>query len=293
MRAPPGGLERAMMKFAAKLALLPLAALALGPAGAREAPPQAFSVEGYSDLADLTLGAPAILRGTVTKADRLSAKDAPDVSPGRVRVLVEASVQAAIAAPSAVAPVVKYLWETKADAKGKPPKLKGAAVLLFARPVSGREDQILLTGPNSQIAATASAEATVRRILTEARDPELRTFRVTGIANAFHVPGSIPGEAETQIFLATATQRPVSLVVLSRPGQPKSYSLATGDVIDEAAKPIPPQTLLWYRLACTLPSALPAGVAGGPDAASQAATAEDYRFVVDSLGKCGRTLRTN
>lgn len=275
-----------LLLFAAHLSAAEIAA-------ARAAPPQAVVVEGYSDLADLTLGAPTILRATVTKSDRLNAKEAPDVPPGRVRLLVEATVMAAIAAPSAVAPMVKYLWETAADAKGKPPKLKAATVLLFARPVAGREDQILLTGPNSQIAATASAEATVRRILTEARDPELRALRVTGIANAFHVPGSLPGESETQIFVATASQRPVSLVVLSRPGQPKSYSLATGDVIDEAAKPIPPQTLLWYRLACALPAALPPGITGGLDAGSQAATAADYRFVLESLGKCGRTLRRN
>lgn len=267
--------------------------LATAPVVAAPAVPTALPVEGFSDLADLTLGAPVILRAVVTKADRLGAKDAPDLPPGRARLLMQATVQAAILAPSAVAPVVRYLWELPTDARGKVPKLKGAGVLLFVRPVAGREDQIVPTGPNSQIAATPSAEANIRRIIAESRDPMVRDLRITGVTSAFHVAGSIAGEAETQIFLGTANQRPVSLVVLSRPGQPKSFSFATGDVIDEAATAIPVNSMLWYRLACTLPPTLPAGTAREMSEGDRVAAAADYRFVIKSLGPCGRTLKTN
>ena len=269
-----------------KLALILVAPVLLVSAAP---PPSARVVEGFADLADLTLAAPIVLRATVAKAERLNVKEAPDVPPTQARMLVEAAVQAAIVAPGAVAPSVKYLWQTPLDAKGKPPKLKGAPVLLFLRPVPGREDQVTLIAGQGQIAATPAAEATVRRILTERRDPAA-ALRVTGIANAFHVPGSVPGEAETQIFLTTAAE-PVSLVVLSRPGQPQSWSFATGDVIDEAARSIPRNTLLWYRLACALPRALPAAAVKELGDSDRAAAAADYRFVLTSLGPCGRTLR--
>lgn len=272
-----------------------LAIFVLMPAGASatRVMPTAAAVEGFSDLADLTLAAPVIVRATLNKVDRLGARDAPDVAPGRARFLMQAAVQTAILAPTAVAPMVRYLWETNTDARGKVPKLKGAAVLLFVRPVPGREDQIILTGANSQISATPTAEAMIRRIIIESRDPMVRDLRITGVTSAFHVAGSIAGEAETQIFLATATQRPVSLVVLSRPGQPKSFSFATGDVIDEAATAIQVNTVLWYRLACSLPAGLPAGTARELSDGDRTAAMADYRFVVTALGPCGRTLKTS
>ncbi len=107
---------------------------------------------------------------------------------------------------------------------------------------------------------------------------------VTGIASAFRVPGAVPGEAESQFFLSTRSGKPVSLVVLTRPGEKRQLSVALGDVIDDAAAGVPPQTLLWYRLACTLPPALPPGLGAAADVAG------DYRFVRDSLGPCGRTF---
>lgn len=273
--------------------ILAAALITAGRLSAAPIVPTATPVEGFSDLADLTLGAPVILRANLTKVERLSAKDAPDIAQGRARLLIQATVQAAIVAPTAIAPRVNYLWEVPTDARGKVPKLKGAAVLLFARPVPGREDQLIPTGPSAQINATPSAEATIRRIIAENREPAVRDLRITGVTSAFHVAGSIAGEAETQIFLATATQRPVSLVVLSRPGQPKSFTFATGDVIDEAAAVIPANTMLWYRLACTLPPTLPPGTARELSTGDRAAAATDYRFVINSLGPCGRTLKTS
>jgi len=235
----------------------------------------------YADLAALSLGSPVIVRATIAKAERLDAKDAPDIAPGTVRLLVRVRVTAALLAPDAVPAELEYLYETRLDQRGKPPKLKDVPVLLFLRP-GDRPGQYALTGARAQLADDAVTEATVRGVLAEAR---AGVPVITGVASAFRVPGSVPGEAESQFFLSTARGRPISLVVLSRPGQERLVSLALGDVIDEAAAGVKPRTLLWYRLACFLPRALPAGV--GDD---RAGLEDDWSFVIASLGPCERTL---
>jgi len=78
--------------------------------------------------------------------------------------------------------------------------------------------------------------------------------------------------------------------VLARPGQPKGFSVALGDVSDDAASSVPRDTLMWYKLACALPRALPAPAVAELEEADRAAVAADYRFVLDSLGPCQRTL---
>ena len=111
---------------------------------------------------------------------------------------------------------------------------------------------------------------------------------ITGIASAFHTAGTITGEGETQIFLSTVTGAPISMTVLTRPGQPKRWAFALGEIVDEAAAPPAPDTLAWYRLACFLPRALPdAAVAELAGADADAARA-DYSFIAQSLGPCAR-----
>lgn len=267
-------------------ALLALLLVGLTPLPATA---QTATVEGFADLADLTLPAPVVLRATIVKADRLNRKEAPDVPAGRVRFLVEAQVQGVLVSREVVPARIEYLWDGALDARGKPPKLKGADVLLFLRRVPNRAAQYQLTSPRGQVAWTPRADAAVRRVLTDVRSPELRDLRITGIGNAFHVRGSIPGEAESQIFLTTASGRPVSLVVLSRPGQAKSFSVALSDVIDDAAASVPRDTLMWYRLACALPAAIPVAATAELTDEDRAAVAADYRFVQGALGPCGRT----
>jgi hypothetical protein len=275
--------------------ILPLLVALLAPSAAiaqRPPPPLPTGTEAYADLADLALAAPIVLRGTVAKAARLSPRDAPDVAPGRVRMLMTVSVTGVIAAPVTLPATVSYLWDGPLDARGRPPKFKGQQLMLFLRQPPGRSDQFQLVGSNAQIPLTSTADATVRSILTEARDPSLRNLRIVRVGNAFHVPGSVPGEAESQIFLHSADGRPISLVVLSRPGEAKSWSVSLGDVIDESAKPAAPRTLLWYRLACALPAQLPATSTGHMTSAAEIDAARaDYAFVMSALGPCGRTTR--
>ena len=239
----------------------------------------------YADLAGLTLASPVIVRATVAKAERLSPADAPGLAPGMARLLVSAKVAAALLAPDAVPAELSYLVETPLDPKGRPPKLKDTSLLLFLRPGT-RAGEYALTSARAQLTDDPSAEATVRAVLGEMRTG---VPVVTGIASAFRVPGAVPGEAESQFFLATADSRPISLVVLSRPGQTRAVSLALGDVIDDAAAGVKPDTLLWYRLACFLPRTLPASV-GGDD---RAGLADDWAFAVASLGACARSSRSS
>ena len=63
-----------------------------------------------------------------------------------------------------------------------------------------------------------------------------------------------------------------------------------GEIVDDAAVPPARDTLLWYRLACALPDALPASSTRAMAMLDAEAARRDYRLVVESLGRCGRTL---
>ena len=250
-------------------------------AGALLAATLPANATSFADLAALSLAAPVVVRATVTRAERLGRRDAPDVAAGNARLLVTAATTAAIAAPGEVPPRLTYLVDVPLDARGRPPKLTGGDVLLFVRP-GAAPDQVVLVAAQGVVPWSAAADGTVRSVLTAARRGDAPV--VTGVTSAFRVPGAVPGEAESQFFLSTRDGKPVSLVVLTRPGEGRRLTVATGDVIDDAAKPVPRDTLLWYRLACGLPRTLPANVDAGPD------VADDYRFVLSSLGPCGRTF---
>ena len=249
-----------------------LALLAAGPSPAAS----------FADLAALSLAAPVVIRATIYKAERLKPRDAQGVAPGSVRLLVSAATTAAIVAPGEVPPRITYLVDQPLDARGKPPPLLRSDVLLFLRADPAVAGQYALIDAHGQIGWTPDADAAIRGVLTSARGGTVPV--VTGITSAFRVPGAVPGEAESQFFLSTADGKPVSLVVLARPGQARRLTIALGDVIDDAATGVQPGSLLWFRLACFLPKALPASVEGNAD------VADDYRFVLASLGACGRTF---
>jgi hypothetical protein len=236
----------------------------------------------FADVARLSLAAPVVVRATIYKAERLKPRNAPDVALGSARMLVSAATTAAIAAPREVPPRITYLIDVPLDARGKPPPLLHSDVLLFLRGDPAVPGQYALVDGRGQIDWSVDVDAAIRAVLTNARSGTVPV--VTGVTSAFRVPGAVPGEAESQFFLSTADAKPVSLVVLTRPGQARRLSIALGDVIDDAATGVRPGTLLWYRLACFLPETLPTTIDAG------AGVADDYRFVLKSLGACGRTF---
>ncbi|UIJ47088.1 hypothetical protein LZK98_09145 [Sphingomonas cannabina] len=241
----------------------------------------------YAAIADRLTASPIVIDAVVRDAIRLKDAAAANTEAGRIRYYVQADVQSLIRAPSAIPTRISYLADVPTDSRGKPPKLKKLRVLLFARPVPNRPGEIQLTDPDAQQPWTPALDALVRRIVKDLVAPDAPPV-ITGVGNAFHVPGTLPGEGETQIFLLTPNGRPVSLNVLRRPGEQPRWAVALSEIVDEAAGPPAKDTLLWYRLACGLPPTLPDRALASMEEADAAAAREDYDFVLKALGPCGR-----
>jgi len=244
---------------------------------------------GYSDLVDLALAARATVVVTVRDAIRLKGPDAANVAPGHVRFYVNGDVNALIAGSSGVPASVSWLVDLPLDAANHPPKLKKLKLILLARPIPGKPGTLQLVARGAQFMWSPDLEQQLRGILSAANAPSAPPV-VTGVTHAFHVAGTIPGEGETQIFLKTADNRPVSINIDRHPNQDPRWSVSLGEIVDDAAAAPQHGTLLWYRLACALPPRLPANSVTdqAPDDADQAQ--RDYQLVLKQLGPCGRTL---
>jgi hypothetical protein len=266
-----------------------IAILLAASAASAESQVAAAAGPTYADLADLALAAPVAAQVRVAGAAAVKAERAPGLKPGFARFYVEAQLVWLIRAPQSLPARLSYLVDLPRDSKGKPPKLrKGSEYLLLAAPVAGRPGELRLIAPDAQIPFTADRAAQLRSIVREASSASPPP-RIAGIGRAFHVPGAIRGESETQIFLQTAGGTPVSLTVLRRPGQTPIWAAALSEIVDEAAAPPAPGTLLWYRLACGLPRALPRQSLDEAGAEGAAAIEADYRLVLERLGPCVRT----
>ncbi|MBA4043598.1 MAG: hypothetical protein C0471_04150 [Erythrobacter sp.] len=237
----------------------------------------------FSDAADLVIRA-QIRRQTVLKADR-----APGLAAGFARLYIEASTVAVIAGRSGVGPSFAYLVDVPLDAKGKVPKLKKREFVVFADSVPGRPGEVRLIAPGAQLAYTPELESRLRPILTDLYAPDAPP-RITGISDALAVAGTLTGESETQVFLATENRAPVSLTILRRPGQRPQWGVSWGEIIDSSARPPAPETLRWYRLACALPAQLPSGANLARDADARRLAASDYAFVIQQMGPCERKV---
>ncbi len=242
---------------------------------------------GYAGIADRVLASPILLDATITRVTRLKGADIVGLAPGLARFYLEADVAALIRGPAGVPARVAYVADVPLDPRGKVPRLKKQRVLLFARPAVGQPGAVQLTSPDAQRGWTPELDALVRSIARDVVSPDAPPA-ITGIGNAFHVAGSLPGEGETQIFLTTADARPVSLSILRRPGEEKRWAVALAEIVDEAAGPPQRDTFLWYRLACGLPPSLPDRALSTMAAQDAALAQEDYRFVLTALGPCGR-----
>ncbi len=243
------------------------------------------ALPSYAALTTQILGAPLVIDARIRSASRVKDAEATGLSPGRARFYIEADVTALIRGTAAMPTRIVYLADVPLDARGRPPKLKKMRVLLFARLITGQTDQVQLTGVDSQREWSPALDAQVRGIVREILAPDAPPA-ITGIGNAFHVPGSLPGEGETQIFLTTAAGLPVSLQILRRPGEQTRWSVSTGDIVDESAGAPPKDTLLWYRLACGLPAQLPVSAIDHEEPANARTAREDYAIVKRELGPC-------
>jgi hypothetical protein len=258
------------------------AAMALGIVGAATAAYSAEPSPTFADLADLTIAAPVIVHAVITDVERIGDKDSPGLAPGRARLLVTARLDAALVAPSAVPAALSWLWDAPLDARGKAPKPKGQPIIAWTA-VPAADGKTRLVAGAAQMPWDATTEARVRAIATEARSGTVPA--INGVANGFRVDGTIPGESESQFFLTASDGARLTMIVTTKPGEIRRVAISRGDVIDESAAMVRPETLLQYRLACFLPAALPPA-AGGDDTA----LAADWRAALAAIGPCGRTL---
>ncbi len=277
--------------------LLAAAALGLGDAAASHGQETALSVSmapgleadpdlTYADLVDLALSAQVVARAEVRKAVRLKPEESPGLPAGRVRLYVEARTQALLIGEN-LGESIRFLADVPIDARGKPPRLSKAQVLVLARPVPDRPGELQLVAPDAMLVLTPAREATLRAILTETTRPDAPPA-ITAVREALHVAGNLAGEGETQLFLGTATGAPVSISVLRRPGQPTAWGVSFTEIVDSAAHAPLPATLAWYRLACGLPGRLPERANISATLADRRTAAEDYAQVLADLGPCTR-----
>ncbi|MGB7406231.1 MAG: hypothetical protein WA906_11120 [Pacificimonas sp.] len=243
-------------------------------------------VPGNADLADLVTESRTIVIADVDKTRRIRAEDAPGLAPDFARLLVQAKTAAVVAAARSVPAEMRYLVDLRRNDRGRAPDIEGARVILFLG-AEGGPGEYALAHKYGQIRWSPERESLVKRYAASRADPELVALKPERVTSAFHVPGSLPGESESQIFVETEAGRPMSLVVLNRPGETPRYAVSTGDIIDTNAAPPEPGSLVALMLACELPEDLPDGIAMSGD---RAALAADYAFVRAELGSCDRNF---
>lgn len=272
------------------------AAIMLGFGGAGNAQtnmaiPSSLAVQsetaGYADVADLVVISPLIVDAKIRNLRKIPTAQAIGIPENLQRMLVEADIVSLIRGQEGVSPRVRFLLDVPKDPKGKIPKLKKQRLFILGSIVAGRPGEIRLSRPDALVQWSAANDILVRAITKEAVQIDAPA-RITGISSAFYSAGTVIGEGETQIFLKTDKEQPLSLSVLSRPGEEKRWAVSTAEVIDESATAPAKFSLLWYRLACGLPPALSAGLVEAADGEHVTRAQADYKFVLDSLGPCGR-----
>ncbi|MBX7482362.1 hypothetical protein K3174_07450 [Qipengyuania sp. 6D47A] len=242
----------------------------------------------YADMVDLAEGTPLVLRAQIREQATVEQERSPGLAPGFVRLYVEARTTALIAGNAPVGESLRYLVDVPLTTKGKAPKLKKQDVILFARPVRGRADQVQLVDPQAQFPYSAAFEERLRPVLSSVLSQDAPP-RVTGIRDALAVEGTLVGESETQLFLDTENDGPVSVTIVRRPGQEPRWGVSWTEIVDQSARAPQRNTLEWYRLACSLPANLPADANLSRDARARELATADYALIREALGPCERT----
>ena len=243
----------------------------------------------YADLADLADGAPVVIRAQPRKIAAVEPARARDLRPGWGRFYVEAKTEALIAGSAPLGEALRYLVDVPLDAKGKPPAFKKKSVVLFARSFPSRPGELQLVAPDAQLlwdtALDARINSLLRELLASGAPP-----RIIGVREAVHVTGDLAGAGETQIFLLSASGEPAAITVSRQPGEPPQWGVSFSELVASDQKPVR-DTLSWYRLACFLPMVLPASANVSDGLADRTAAAQDYAYVRNQLGVCGRSRR--
>ena len=272
------------------LALAACACSSVPPASAQPAA-EVRQTATYADLADLVGSADLVVHAEIRRQSQLEAERAPGLAPGFSRLYIEGDTKALIGGTVPIGEQIKYLVDVPNLPNGKPPKLRGQSVLIFADTVPGRPGQLQLTDPRAQLLWSPQLEERVRGIVSETVQADAPPA-ITGIVDAISIGGNLVGESETQLFLSTADGSPASITVLRRPGQSPQWGVSFSEIVDQAAQPVARDTLAWYRLACGLPDALPADAVLSRDRAARVRAEQDYAWVRGQIGPCQRMRDT-
>ncbi|MEW4449631.1 hypothetical protein [Qipengyuania sp. JC766] len=241
----------------------------------------------YADLAGLVDETELVVRAEIRDQIRLAPERAPDVAPGMARLYIEARTGALLSGSVPVGETLRYLVDVPLRSDGKVPKLKKQQVLLFARPVPGRTDELQLVERDAQLAWTPELESRLRPILADFIAPDAPPV-ITGVSEGMSIEGNLAGETETQFFLSTERGEPVSLTILRRPSAQPQWGVSWSELVVQSDSAPAPRTVGWYRLACSLPRTLPQGIMLTDDAAARLRAERDYAFVLEQLGSCER-----
>ena len=240
----------------------------------------------YADLADFALSGPIVAELRIRKAEKLPLA-AETATATKQRHLITADVTSVIRAASGIPPRIEFLYDAPRDAEGRLPKLNKTNVAIAALPVSGKPQSLRLASPDALIVSGPAEAATIRSIVKAALDPAAPP-EISGVGSAFHTPGTLEGEGDTQIFLTTRDGRPISFNVIRTPAAAPRWSVSIDELVDASGAQPKRDTLLWYRLACFLPTTLPSSsTTSTPEYASL--ITEDYATIMRGLGPCRRT----
>ena len=241
----------------------------------------------YADLADLADSADLVVQAQLRKIIRVKDERAPGLKPGMGRFYAKAKTTALLTGGSPIGESIAYLVDLRLDERGRPPALKKKDVLLFARPVQGRPEELQLVAREAQLLYNEAVAQTVRAILVEKLSPAAPA-RITGVRELIYVPGNLAGEGETQVFLDTADGSAASLTIRHTPGRRPQWGASFSELVADVGNPPRRETLAWYRLACFLPNTPPTGANLSASAASRSQAMADYRMVLGELGVCRR-----
>ena len=273
------------------ICLAACAALAgLAPAGATTPPPAPAPALTYADLADLADPAQLVLRVKITRQSMIDPARSPGLLPGKVRLYVEAKPEGALAGQVQPVKVVKYLVDVPVGADRRVPTVRGKSYIVFARAVPGKPEELQLVAPDAQLPADPATAARLMPLLAELADPGAPP-RIAGIRDILSVQGNLAGESETQLFLDSVSDGPVLVSVVRRPGASPIWSVSWSELVDQAGRSPAPDTLAWYRLACTLPDRLPAQANLARGDADRSRALRDYALIKQELGGCARTRK--
>ncbi|MWV28729.1 hypothetical protein [Aurantiacibacter rhizosphaerae] len=241
----------------------------------------------YADLVTMAMEADTVAIVAVEEQIAFPQERAPDVPPSEIRLYIESLTQSLLAGPQAVGAQLAYVVDQRRDADGKAPDLEGRQFLVFGDLSQTQPGALQLLSSDSMLPAGPQIEARVRRVLTQLAAADAPPM-ITGLRDVISVPGNLVGESETQMFVETSTGQPVSLTVIRRPGMAPQWGVSLGELVDAAAEAPERDTLVWYRLACSLPRELPADAFLQSDRTSQDQARADYAYILSELGNCER-----